>query len=819
MKKYIKFGITLTTFLLSLGLVSSGFSYFIFNENSKVENEVTPNVNINQFNNIENTTYTIYFFASPYYACGLPEGYEGYKNNYDALDIANLSNNPYNDTSAYAMKASSLIGTSVYANNTNTKINGNYTYVSAKNVNNDEQGNLKNVELATKRDFTGSLYDSSTGEISYTYIKKTVNGVLSQSILDSLTCSTLFHDENGYTPKFKGWTYNRNESKYRAIKTINGYDYLTYFNYKTNGGYSSIDENGNELEDKNEYGNYGSSTPIQQMSESVSLETVDTLKSKTYKNSNNKDTQDESIDGSGNGDHVIYLYPVYDAPSLSTDNNYTYDLIRFRNNPDDSKVISTSPNYTEEGEYDPSKNRYTRDLYRIRYYSNKNDNDISIGNDSENCITHYYNGLYISKDNDLQLDILTKNNDKSNSDSTLHNNNWVTILSKEKIKNLNLNDGYYKVFVYYTRGKDIKDSSLQTTYNNFINTKWFKNDDNAKSTIITSLNSSGNIGIETINPIQNSTNTSKIGYIIGFKKLNNYELSSTSSTGFNDPSNTLFIESSFDISNNNYETFEIKNKYLNEGYEFNIIDDYNSKYDIDNTYNSLITAYNTYREGKEGEICYVDFKNISSSSFFTKVSDNTYKVNESGRYSFAFIKNYTDGKIVLDLVVRKENTKFTILFFEGYLPEKAKAFTSYEEFISLDNYMGRVIDKDSTSTSSNERYVNADKDVFIYNTNKYETLYDKNYKEKTFTLSNVLKGQWKGYIKTNSWWPYNNYQSKEYNYNTDPSKNTSYRIYDVTNTLTSGGTLIDRDILWKDNDKDYLGLELSKTLIYCLIKK
>ena len=145
-----------------VALTTSAFAYFNFSSNSTTNTSANAKssdyVNNIKFDN--NSTedserlYTLYFFASPYYACGLES--ETISANTDALNgltdpltIANSSDNPYIDSTSYCITSKTALSDSEDKRYSNFQdSDGNYKFEkNSSSINYASSGNMGGVKI------------------------------------------------------------------------------------------------------------------------------------------------------------------------------------------------------------------------------------------------------------------------------------------------------------------------------------------------------------------------------------------------------------------------------------------------------------------------------------------------------------------------------------------------------------------------------------------------------------------------------------------------------------------------------------------------
>ena len=686
------FILVFTILLLSVGLISSGFAFYNFSDIHKIDDITTNFINA-KFNEINNDYYRIYFFASPYYATGA----DGFTSD-DPLVIADSENNPYK-----YKKDPYLIG-GPQASNKQANIffpDGSKFYFAAKEIDNEKLNSTKpnegnGSEVITKFnkcDFTGFIRKNDNIGITqreYNYVAMTVKGSISSSLLSSVIAGTEFKDQYGFGPEFVGWTYDKETSKKRTMYDDRRYKDMSSLGWKV------IDNRG--WGDKGTpygIGNYGCQGEISQISENTSLNYLDNLAS----------TSDSTtaIDGSKLNDHIIYLYPVFEAKNYSSDKSIggaTTAFLKFRINPDNDLNSDTFYAYKQLGEIDYSKKRYTVGLFQ----NEKDNND-----DLE--INYYTKGIYIDTTgkndiNNIQIDA----NLASSNDKTTWRQAWNTIVSYQELKELNLEPGYYNIdinFMQYDITSDIK--SFEKEQNTRITNLVQKFKDTNKYVAV--YGSKQNDHRDTYGlywALQNYEYTSKdpTSYVIGFQKIDEYHVTGNNLNGsINDYSASgykkIFIT---DIGNAHTQYYTIDRIYLTEGDEIAVLNEDCSslndvKYYLDAMTNTEITNFNEALKNSshtaknpfsslgEKSIIVDKNNNTSEGNVLLSLSEDSKKVKAlaSGSFSLVFCFELENGlPTSINIGYRKNDEENTIMILNQKPSDDV--FIDYDSLIKSSNY-------------------------------------------------------------------------------------------------------------------------------------
>lgn len=688
-----------TILLLSVGLISSGFAFYNFSDIHKIDDITTNFINA-KFNEINNDYYRIYFFASPYYATGA----DGFTSD-DPLVIADSENNPYIDETEYLV-ASTQSFTTKYNNATNKTDkssknaniffpDGSSFYYAAKNIDQDtldNGGNGKDVVTRfKKRDFYGYIRENDSVGITqkdYDYVSVTVKGSISSSILANIVASTEFKDYYGFGPEFVGWTYDKETTKKRTMYGSDRYTILK--------GWTCIDNRGwGTTGTPYAIGNYGCQGEISQISENTSLNYLDNLAS----------TSDSTtaIDGSKLNDHIIYLYPVFEAKNYSSEKSIggaTTAFLKFRINSDNDLNSDTFYAYKQLGEIDYSKKRYTVGLFQ----NEKDNND-----DLE--INYYTKGIYIDTTgkNDIK-NIQIDANLASSNDKTTWRQAWNTIIDYQELKELNLEPGYYNVdinFVQYDIPSDVKsfEKEQNTRVTNLV--QKFK-DTNKYVAVYGSKqnNHRDTYGLYWL--LQNYEKDYKdpTSYVIGFQKIDEYHVTGNNLNGsINDYSASgykkIFIT---DIGNAHTQYYTIDRIYLTEGDEIAVLNEDCSslndvKYYLDAMTNTEITNFNEALKNSshtaknpfsslgEKSIIVDKNNNTSEGNVLLALSEDSKKVKAlaSGSFSLVFCFELENGlPTSINIGYRKNDEENTIMILNQKPSDDV--FINYDLLIKSSNY-------------------------------------------------------------------------------------------------------------------------------------
>ena len=722
------FILVFTVLLLSVGLISSGFAFYNFSDIHKID-DITTNFINTKFNEINNDYYRIYFFASPYYATGA----DGFTSD-DPLVIADSENNPYK-----YKEDPYLIGGPQATNNKQANIffpDGSKFYFAAKEIDNEKlnstkPGEVNGSEVITKFnkcDFTGFIRENDSIGITqreYNYVSITVKGSISSSLLSSVIAGTEFKDQYGFGPEFVGWTYDKETSKKRAMYDGSRYKDMSSLGWKI------VDNRGWKLTQGTPYGigNYGCQGEISQISENTSLNYLDNLAS----------TSDSTTaaDGSKLNDHIIYLYPVFEAKNYSPDKSIggvTTPFLKFRINSDNDLNSDTFYAYKQIGEIDYSKKRYTVGLFQ----NEKDNND-----DLE--INYYTKGIYI--------DTTGKSDIKNiQIDANLWREAWNTIIDYQE---LNLEPGYYNVdinFMQYKITSDITsfEKEQNTRVTNLV--QKFKNTNKYVAVYGSKQNDyRDTYGLYWL--LQNYENTNKdpTSYVVGFQKIDEYHVTGNNLNGsINDYSapgyKKIFIT---DIGNAHTQYYTIDRIYLTEGDEIAFLNENCSslndvKYYLDAMTNIEITnfnkalkdsnhtAKNPFSSLGEKSIIVDKNNNTSEGNVLLSLSEDSKKVKAlaSGNFSLVFCFELENGlPTSINIGYRKNDEENTIMILNQKPSDDV--FIDYDSLIKSSNYFAShesdVFAKLSLETSifcKDDNSINNFDKLFTYCENNNKQLID-----------------------------------------------------------------------------------------------
>lgn len=685
------FILVFTVLLLSVGLISSGFAFYNFSDIHKIDDITTNFINA-KFNEINNDYYRIYFFASPYYATGA----DGFTSD-DPLVIADSENNPYK-----YKEDPYLIGGPQTTNNKQANIffpDGSKFYFAAKEIDNEKLNSTKpgegnGSEVITKFnkcDFTGFIRENDSIGITqreYNYVSITVKGSISSSLLSSVIAGTEFKDQYGFGPEFVGWTYDKETSKKRAMYDGSRYKDMSSLGWKV------IDNRG--WGDKGTpygIGNYGCQGEISQISENTSLNYLDNLAS----------TSDSTtaVDGSKLNDHIIYLYPVFEAKNYSSDKSIggvTTPFLKFRINPDNDLNSDTFYAYKQLGEIDYSKKRYTVGLFQ----NEKDNND-----DLE--INYYTKGIYIDTTgkNDIKNIQIDANNVGSNSSWRTA---WNSIITYQELKELNLEPGYYNIdinFMQYNITSDIKsfEKEQNTRVTNLV--QKFKNTNKYVAVYGSKQNNHRDTyGLYWLLQNYEKEDKDPTSYVIGFQKIDEYHVTGNNLNGsINDYSASgykkIFIT---DIGNAHTQYYTIDRIYLTEGDEVAVLNEDCSslndvKYYLDAMTNIEITnfnkalkdsnhtAKNPFSSLGEKSIIVDKNNNTSEGNVLLSLSEDSKKVKAlaSGNFSLVFCFELENGLLTsINIGYRKNDEENTIMILNQKPSDDV--FIDYDSLIKSSNY-------------------------------------------------------------------------------------------------------------------------------------
>ena len=516
-----------------VALTTSAFAYFNFSSNSTTNTSANAKssdyVNNIKFDN--NSTedservYTLYFFASPYYACGLES--ETISANTDALNgltdpltIANSSDNPYIDSTSYCITSKTALSDSEDKRYSNFQdSDGNYRYISTPSYDpsdeNYDGSKLTTIESThTKADFYGSLeidgevlsdnnnelvtHTDSNGNSHEVYFKIQVTDSIKSDVLRGITASTVFKNRLGFGPEFMGWTYDKQECFKRVTYSAWDSSYHRYYKNANLGAYTDLqmtsvttDSNGNvtlNYDDPDQIGNFGANSFIDIFSSDDSLYGID----------------NNAKDGSGANNKKIYLYPVFGDRTISTSTSVDKTpILKMLSNPDtnETKTITTT---------DSDGNITTTTIDNPTYYKyhQEGENDYSIGDNETSFHTTERKATFLTYKSSVDvgagvtvtepnytLKNFYVNQEKDTEDSFLNNyylealtvdNDSYSSSWKELFNNSNLIDlfsdstkkSYFETYVNNYEGTfdiDIIFSQNKFTFSAFINDELYIN--------------------------------------------------------------------------------------------------------------------------------------------------------------------------------------------------------------------------------------------------------------------------------------------------------------------------------------------------------
>lgn len=735
------FILVFTVLLLSVGLISSGFAFYNFSDIHKIDDITTNFINA-KFNEINNDYYRIYFFASPYYATGA----DGFTSD-DPLVIADSENNPYK-----YKEDPYLIGGPQTTNNKQANIffpDGSKFYFAAKEIDNEKLNSTKpdegnGSEVITKFnkcDFTGFIRENDSIGITqreYNYVSITVKGSISSSLLASVIAGTEFKDQYGFGPEFVGWTYDKETSKKRAMYDGSRYKDMSSLGWKV------IDNRG--WGDKGTpygIGNYGCQGEISQISENTSLNYLDNLAS----------TSDSTtaVDGSKLNDHIIYLYPVFEAKNYSSDKSIggvTTPFLKFRINPDNDLNSDTFYAYKQLGEIDYSKKRYTVSLFQ----NEKDNND-----DLE--INYYTKGIYIDTTgkNDIKNIQIDANNVGSNSSWRTA---WNSIITYQELKELNLEPGYYNIdinFMQYNITSDIKsfEKEQNTRVTNLV--QKFKNTNKYVAVYGSKQNNHRDTyGLYWLLQNYEKEDKDPTSYVIGFQKIDEYHVTGNNLNGsINDYSASgykkIFIT---DIGNAHTQYYTIDRIYLTEGDEVAVLNEDCSslndvKYYLDEMTNIEITnfnkalkdsnhtAKNPFSSLGEKSIIVDKNNNTSEGNVLLSLSEDSKKVKAlaSGNFSLVFCFELENGlPTSINIGYRKNDEENTVMILNQKPSDDI--FIDYDSLIKSSNYFASY-ESDVFAKLSLETPIFCKDDNSINNFDKLFTYCENNNKQLIDTATGL----------------------------------------------------------------------------------
>lgn len=499
-------------------------------------------------------------------------------------------------------------------------------------------------------------------------------------------------------------------------------------------GWKIVDNRGWKLTQGTPYGigNYGCQGEISQISENTSLNYLDNLAS----------TSDSTTaaDGSKLNDHIIYLYPVFEAKNYSPDKSIggvTTPFLKFRINSDNDLNSDTFYAYKQIGEIDYSKKRYTVGLFQ-----NEKDNT----DDLE--INYYTKGIYI--------DTTGKSDIKNiQIDANLWREAWNTIIDYQELKELNLEPGYYNVdinFMQYKITSDITsfEKEQNTRVTNLV--QKFKNTNKYVAVYGSKQNDHRDTyGLYWLLQKYENTNKDPTSYVIGFQKIDEYHVTGNNLNGsINDYSASgykkIFIT---DIGNAHTQYYTIDRIYLTEGDEIAVLNENCSslndvKYYLDAMTNIEITnfnkalkdsnhtAKNPFSSLGEKSIIVDKNNNTSEGNVLLSLSEDSKKVKAlaSGNFSLVFCFELENGlPTSINIGYRKNDEENTIMILNQKPSDDV--FIDYDSLIKSSNYFAShesdVFAKLSLETSifcKDDNSINNFDKLFTYCENNNKQLID-----------------------------------------------------------------------------------------------
>lgn len=506
MKKVLS--LMLVTMLFLVTAVTGAFAYFTFSDPVTIEDIGTSSDNA-KFNEVESDFYKVYFFASPYYATGATIDGEEVT---DPLRIADSgTKNPYNQDDGYGLisnKALTEQEANLYANAVFPDTQDKF-YISAESIDNDKLGTYDAIKLWPRKYWSGYILENPNYGIyerTSTYVSITVNANIPADVLSDIIAQTVYKDKYGFGPEFMGWTYDKEACNTRV--RYNGDRYANTWEMRR------IDTRGYKVGGGNEQiGNYGFQSSIEQISSSTSLYYIDNLGS--------SDSSTTSIDGSLKGDHIIYLYPVFMAKNYDTDKcigGTSTAIAKFRFNPE----VDENNNYTyqtkQTGEINYDQARFTVGLFQ------NEETEIT----QPNYFTYdmYFDTRGTGRIKSFQLDMDPPN---GSADWAAY---WSTALSYDDLKALNLEEGYYNIYMSLWIA-DLSSNTESDVITQIENVIQAFEETNKYIKIISSKGADGTSpGIHKM-PIKSATDgkTKPVCYVIGFQKSDDYRVTGNSLNG------------------------------------------------------------------------------------------------------------------------------------------------------------------------------------------------------------------------------------------------------------------------------------------------
>ena len=682
-----KFRYLLGTCIVGIvALTTSAFAYFNFSSNSSTDTNANAN-NKDYVNNIEfdenstedsDRTYTLYFFASPYYATGyetetISSETDAIEDLTDPLTIAESDDNPYIDSTEYCITSyTALTDDEVnYANYTDSS--GNYRYISTPDYDVSIGTKLSTVtNKYTKTDFFGTVEADNeahdVGEFVYKtdsngneqalYFKVEVEDSIKSDVLRNIYASTVFKNRYGFSPEFMGWTYDKQACFERVTCSAWDNSYHRYYNNDYLGNYYDLkmnsvttDSDGNvtiNSDNPDQIGNFGANSYIDIFSSDDSLYGID----------------NNARDGSGSNDKVIYLYPVFGDRTISTSTSVKKaPILKMLSNPDTDETSNTYYKYHQEGENDYSiGSDYTTERKATFLTYNKDiDLTLSSGVTEPN---YTLKNFYVDQEKDENdefknyylLEVLTVDNDA-------YSSSWGELFDNKNLIDLfNISDTtkkeYFENFVnsyYGTFDIDIILSQSDFTFSAFKNPELYINNPTKKSATINGITVYYVIGLKRNNSLKFITSNNNVLNYGSRRNVNYFTKTSLIWDQSEDSSYWHYYTCQpFEVTDTtNFYSVMFKESY---GYCVDSTNKYTKKFGRITT--NVLKAFNNYLDESNftNKVNYVtanEKQNVTASTATQTISDGesqktatnfpTITIKKKGTYEILAAVKYSDG--------------------------------------------------------------------------------------------------------------------------------------------------------------------------------
>lgn len=650
--------------LLQPFLLLSVGAFFLYSDSSvKIENATASTSNALFDDAADDDYYRVYFFASPYYATGAE--IDG-TSIVDPLKIANQQGNPYNSDEEYLLIGKKLNNSPKYANAKFSS--GDYHYISYKKKNVDIlSGDYGSLELFSKKDYTGYIRanaDMGITQQTSIYVQLTVQGNLSMEQLSGIVAATEFKDHYGFGPEFIGWTYQKEAT---AKRTMYGTE-----RYTTDSDMKMGDSRGYNIGGTAyQLGNFGCQGEIEQITSTTSLKAIDR----------------STVDGSQNGDRIIYLYPVFAAKNYHADKTVGGEMtpiIKFRVNADNTTDADGTPchEYNQSYEIDYSQNRYTVGLFQRKL------------NAAKNNVNYYIDNLYIG-DDVLQLDVCPVGS------SAGWVSSWSTVFSQEHLAALGLKKGYYNVDVTFVQVLGTYDASgcratVDALLEDYRNTQRYVQ-------LASSFDVSETGLVQMVHNHASPAAKSSAYFVIGFQKVEEYRLvgdklndaiSDYHASGYQ----TLHTTSQM----GDHVQYILNNVELHAGAAISV---------LTQEANGLTGTALPYQIASMSAEVLAEIQSAVGYAFSgigsratddIQLQDNTIKINHTDRYTLVFSVELRDGKpAAISVAYRRNDHKYSFIVLSAKPTQTFftdKTALSAQMLVQCESRIGSVLNLNTVLT-------------------------------------------------------------------------------------------------------------------------